>query len=588
MQIQTYNYGIIGNGRISALVSNKGSIDWCCFPRFDEQSVFAKILDDEKGGSFAIEPAEPEKYKITQSYIKNTNILCTVFSSAADEFEVIDYIPCYPKVEFLYKPIQIHRIIRVKHGFPAVKVTFDPRFNYGQNKVITRHFSSYIRVVDTETGEESFLYTNVPKDYIINQRVFSIQPDSYFLFSYEKQPDSLSHFDIEKDFGLTKKYWQDWVRACNIPDQYQKEVIRSALTLKLMIYQETGAIVAAPTTSLPEIAGRDRNWDYRYCWLRDAYFTINALTKLSCIPEAEKFIDYIKSTLVGNLEYIRPIYTIDGGIVPEEVSIDLKGHLDSRPVRVGNSATTHYQDDVYGEVILSLFPLFFDERFVREDLDDLWNLVKNIVEIAIKRFNEKDQGIWEFRGESKHYTFSKIMIWAAVDRGYQIAQKLRKKEEAYSWNKYRRSMKEEILNNAWSNELESFTQSYEKKFLDASNLLIPILGLVDGKDPRTRKMINATKDKLKKGGFVFRYINEDDFGYPETAFLICSFWLVDALIVSGQKDEARKYFEELLKYSNHLGLFSEDIHPETNRLLGNFPQAYSHVAIINSAILLAT
>ncbi len=584
--MQTYNYGIIGNGRICALVSKDASIDWCCFPRFDEGSIFAKILDTEKGGCFAISPTDPEKYTIEQSYVKNTNILITTFSSNSDVFQVIDYIPAYQKIDFLYKPIQIHRLVKVIKGYPRVKIVFDPRFNYGQSKVSIRHYSGYIKAVDLETGEEAYLHTNVPKEYILKQRDFPIKPDSYFVLAYEKQPDSLSIYDVEKDFNLTKKYWQDWVQSCNIPQRYQKEVIRSALVLKLLIYEETGAIIAAPTTSLPEIAGRERNWDYRYCWLRDAYFAINALSRISRIKEAEKFIDYIKSTLIGNLEYIRPIYTIDGGIVPEEVNINLQGHLNSQPVRVGNSATTHYQDDVYGEVILSLFPLFFDERFVREDLEDLWNLVKLIVEIAIRRFREKDQGIWEFRGEAKHYTFSKVMIWAAVDRGYQIAHKLKKKEEAYKWNKIRKGIKEEILKNAWSDDLQSFTQSYEKKHLDASNLLIPILGLIDGKDQRNRQMIKATTEQLKKGGFVFRYVNDDDFGCPETAFLICSFWLVDALVLAGQKDEARKYFEELLKCRNHLGLLSEDIHPESNQLLGNFPQAYSHVAIITSALLL--
>jgi len=291
--------------------------------------------------------------------------------------------------------------------------------------------------------------------------------------------------------------------------------------------------------------------------------------------------------LIGNLEYIRPIYTIDGGIVPEEEIIDFNGYLNSKPVRIGNNATNHFQDDVYGEVVLSLFPLFFDERFVRDDLDDIWELIKLVIEIAIKRFKEKDQGIWEFRGESKHYTFSKLMIWAALDRGHKIAVKLRKRDEAKQWKAIKQAMKKEILENAWNDKLGSFTQSYEKKYLDASNLLIPVLGLIDGKDPRVRKMTDAAEKQLKQGDFVFRYINEDDFGKPETAFLICSFWLVDALALSGHKDEARKYFEKLLKCSNHLGLFSEDVHPESGQLLGNFPQAYSHVAVINSALLLS-
>jgi len=584
---KTYNYGIIGNGRICALVSQDASIDWCCFPRFDEQSIFAKILDSKKGGYFSIKPADLENYQVSQEYIINTNILCTKFSSQENEFEVIDYIPCYKQTESLYKPVHIHRIIKIKKGNPSIQVIFDPKFNYAQNKTILQYFSSYIRAKDTIEEEKVYLYTNVAKDYIIAQKNFVVSSDSYFILSYDKQITVANQFDIEREYQLTKKYWQDWVQSCHIPQKYQKEVIRSALALKLLIYEETGAILAAATTSLPEIVGKERNWDYRYCWLRDAYFVVNALTKISCINEAERFIDYIKNTLIGNLEYIRPIYTLDGHVVPEEKFVNLSGYKDSLPVRVGNSATTHYQDDVYGEVILSIFPLFFDERYVRKDLAQLWELVKITVEIAIYRFDKKDQGIWEFRGEAKHYTFSKLLIWAAVDRGYKIAKKLQHKKEAEHWNKKRQEIKEVILDKAWSEEIKSFTQSYENKYLDASNLLIPVIGLMSGKEQKVRDTIARTQEELKKEDFVFRYINEDDFGFPETAFLICSFWLVDALILSGKKEEAKKYFEKLLQYSNHLGLFSEDIHPKTNQLLGNFPQAYSHVAVINSAVLLS-
>jgi GH15 family glucan-1,4-alpha-glucosidase len=581
-----YDYGIIGNCRVTALISKHGSIDWFCVPRFDGQSVFAKILDENKGGFFSLQPSDLSKYDVKQTYLKNTNILSTYFKSDEDEFEILDYMPCYQDGEQLCNPIQIQRIVRVHSGYPLVKVIFSPALNFGRSKTQLRHLSNCIKAFDKDSGEELFLYTNVPRDYILNAREFRLSHNSIFVLSYDSF-DKFEPLEVEKDFRLTRRYWQNWVQSCNLPEKYQQEVIRSALTLKLMFYDETGAVIAAPTTSLPEIVGKDRNWDYRYCWLRDAFFVVNALTKLSKIQEAERFIDYIKNTLVGELEYVRPIYNIDGGLVPMEEIVELDGFMNSTPVRIGNNATNHYQDDVYGEVVLSMFPLFFDERYLRNDTESLWKLVKGVVETAIVRFNEKDQGIWEFRGESKHYTFSKLMIWAALDRGYKIAIKLKKRDEAKRWKTLKDSFKDTILKQAWSEDLQAFTQSYEKKFLDASNLLFPVIGLVDGKDNRMKNTINAVQKQLMENNFVFRYKNEDDFGSPESAFLICSFWLVDALVLAGRKDEARKYFETLLQYSNHLGLFAEDINPTTKQLLGNFPQAYSHVAVINSAVLLS-
>ncbi|MDX1918017.1 MAG: glycoside hydrolase family 15 protein [Candidatus Caenarcaniphilales bacterium] len=597
-KFRSYPYGLIGNCRLCALVSDEGSIDWLCVPRFDGPSVFARILDKEKGGFFSIAPVDRDQYTTSQQYIKNTNILITRFESNQSGFEILDYLPCYQKGDQLQKPLQLHRIVRVLKGTPLLRVIFNPSFRYGQSGSQIRVFSDCIYAHDGHRDDELYLYTNIPKDYILNcstgidrvcipSRGFTLHGSHYFILSCEPLNHLPQQLDIEREFHATKYYWQRWVQSCNIPAEYQKEVIRSALALKLMIYDDTGAVIASPTTSLPEVIGKERNWDYRYCWLRDAYFAINALTNLSRISEAEKFIDYIKSTLAGNLSYIRPIYCIDGNEVPEEQSVDLAGYEDSKPVRVGNSATFHHQDDVYGEVILSLYPLFFDERFVRGDLYEIWESVKKVVEIALIRFDQTDQGIWEFRGEAKHYTFSKLLLWVAADRGARIALKMHAKDEARRWRKAADRMKETILEKCWSDELKSFTQSYERRFHDASNLLIAHFGLIPPTDQRIRMMVDSTKESLCRGDYVYRYVNQDDFGEPESAFLICSFWLVDLMAVSGRRKEAREYFEKLLRASNHLGLFAEDIDPKNGRLLGNFPQGYSHVAVINSALLLA-
>jgi alpha,alpha-trehalase len=377
------------------------------------------------------------------------------------------------------------------------------------------------------------------------------------------------------------------VKHCYLPNDYQQEIIRSALTLKQLIFERTGALVAAPTTSLPETIGANRNWDYRFCWIRDSYFMVNALLKLSKFEETEAYISYLKRIIKGSPDYLKPLYTIDGNAVaPVENFSHLSGFANSQPVRIGNDATYHHQTDAYGEAILSIYPLFKDERVVRCDTEELWQVIESLVNLAIEKFPEKDNGIWEIGGESRHYTFSKLFCWVALDRGCDIAYSLGELKTYRRWNTKRRLMKQEILTNAWSEEIQAFSQYYGGTELDASTLLMSGLGIIDPRDPRMVSTVEQTDKQLKRQGFVYRYTHGDEFGQPDNAFLLCSFWLIDALILMGQKKRARKYFEEILQYSNHLGLFSEHLEPTTKGLTGNFPQGYTHVAIINTAMLL--
>jgi alpha,alpha-trehalase len=585
---QSLNYGMIGNGRMSALVSSDGSIDWSCMPYFDSPSVFAAILDTEKGGRFALEPQGI--YGTEQQYLKNTVILETRFFSRQGGFNLIDYVPRYARIDDEYAPIEIHRLIEVTKGEPQVIIRYEPRFNYAQGET---ELSIEDNVIVASQGEEKlYLYSNIDAHAILKGDVLSLPQGTYFVLSYQTPLESVNYNNTLDTFRRTTRYWRTWTKHCYLPPDFQNEIIRSALTLKMLVYEETGAVIAAPTTSIPEIFEGNRNWDYRYCWLRDSFFIVNALMKISHFEELEGFINYIKMILgekitqEKGLEYLRPLYNINGKTVPEETQLDhLSGFNNSRPIRIGNNATTHFQNDIYGELVQSLHPMFFDQRIVREDMEQLWIMIGQLVELAIEKFAEEDNGIWEFRNTRRHYTFSKLMCWVAVDRGIRIARHL-SKPEVKRWNRIRNWMRIDILNNAWNPQIQAFTQSYGSIHLDASTLLMPTFGFISAQDPRMKSTITQSEQRLMKNGFVFRYTNPDDFGAPQNAFIICTFWLIDALVLAGEGKKAMIYFENVLRFSNHLGLFSEDIETKTGALTGNFPQGYTHVAIINTAMKL--
>ena len=581
------NYGLIGNCQISALVSWNGSIDWLCLPRLDAPSVFARILDAERGGHFAIASEHP--CKISQRYLPNTNVLETHFESEDFAFKLVDFIPRYQHKDHLHRPIELHRHVVPLRGSPGILVDFDPRLNYAQETPRLGRQENCIRV-DGE-HERLFLQTNLSIETILAKGIHLLQKPAYFVLSYDYPLDH--DFKSYTQFALrsTLHYWHTWARHCAIPPQYQKEVLRSALALKLHLFEDTGATIAATTTSVPEIHGSERCWDYRYCWIRDSYFVIDVFSGLAHFEEMEKFILFLKSICRNGIEHLQPLYSILGESRLEEIQLThLRGAADSGIVRVGNQAYTHKQYDIYGEFILSLYPLFFDQRLKYDDSFDTseeWGLVQKLVAAAIESFDKTDSGIWEFRNEFRHHTFSKLMIWVALDRGAKIAEVMHEPQIAGHWRETAAAMRTEILLRAWNEELQMFAMSYEGGDADASVLLMPILGLIDAHDPRFVATVKTYQQKLMKNGHVFRYVARDDFGLPECAFNFCTFWMIHALYLTGEEDKARSLFENMLRSGNHLGLFSEDTQPSTGKMYGNFPQTYTHVGIIQTAKLLS-
>ncbi|APB32379.1 Glycoside hydrolase [Gloeomargarita lithophora Alchichica-D10] len=582
------DYGLIGNGRVCALISPVGGIDYLCMPTFESAFVFDRLLDVECGSYFGIEPVSPELYTIHQTYEKNSNVLLTVFASTFASFVIHDFMPRWEVWDGnrSYTPPELYRYIEVRFGEPEIIIHYHPKAGY-QPELAPCLMVNETTIESPHQDNSLFLVTNISPVQIIGKEPICLKGDVFLSLSYYQPTHDYVITAIKEKLIRTNHYWQRWVKHCYLPDEYQTQIIRSALTLKQMIYEPTGAIIAAPTTSLPEIIGGIRNWDYRYCWIRDSFFTVNALLKLSKFEETENFVAYLSKIVLAHPGYLKPLYTIEGHDVPTVNHLDyLAGFHGSQPVRIGNDATLHHQTDVYGEALLSMYPVFVDERVVCPNCDLLWTCVEQLVDLAIQKFPEKDNGIWEIGDRPDHYTFSKLMCWVAVDRGCKIAYKLKRQTPYRKWNQKRKLMREMILGSAWNDDRQAFTQAYGKNDLDASTLLMPILGIIEPKDPRMLATIKRSEEELMIDGLMFRYTNHDELGLPENAFTICTFWLIDALTLSGQKRKARQHFEHLLSFGNPLGLFSEDINQKTGELTGNFPQAYTHVAIINSAMLL--
>ena len=583
MVIDNLNYGIIGNGASGALISKDGSVDWLCLPHFASPSVFAKILDSN-AGSLGIEVQEDVSIK--QSYLENTNILKTHFETDEWAFEILDFMPRYQKVTgSYYYPPELTRIIKPLRGTPEFVVEYNPRLEYSKDETITHNKGTYlISILENEEQYDAlYLYANIPFGSIINRETITLSSTVFITISYNEK---LDHTDLEKawyDFDLTKAYWLNWVQRTKEFSYYNKEIRRSALTLKLLSYDKTGAIIAALTTSLPETIGEVRNWDYRFCWIRDSSMVIKILSQLGHRKIVRRFIDYIIDLIPEKDEKLQIMYGIHSEqILTEETLEHLSGYHNSKPVRIGNDAYHQKQNDIYGILMDAIYVELeqFSNDFERKE--ELWEVVKNIVWIVSHNWEKPDKGIWEFRGEDKHFTFSKVLCWVALDRAIKIAQLLNKNKP--KWYKVRDQIKEQIEEKAWNDEVHAYTQYYGSTALDASVLLMEQYGFIDPNDPRFVATVKSTERELLKDGLMYRYKNEDDFGEPSSSFTICTFWFIRSLIKIGEVEQAKKYFNQLLTYSNHLGLFSEDIDFKTKRLLGNFPQAYSHLALIDTAI----
>ncbi len=580
------DYGIIGNCQSAALISKIGSLEWCCLPNFDSASAFAKILDQNKGGSFDV--IVSEDYKISQKYIRNTNILSTKWDNGTDAFEFIDFMPRYQEEDKSYfTPSEVVRYVNYIKGTPKFKVNYNPKLNYAKGQTSSEIKSDYIRSkYVADTYDSLFLYSSFDYETILNgEEITLTNNNGYFLISYHEklltQSINREYLKLER----TKVYWMNWSEKTTQYKYYNNEILRSALVLKLLSYEQSGAVLAAATTSLPETIGEVRNWDYRFCWIRDASMVIKVISGLGHSKVAKRFLEFILSVIPIKDEKIQIMYGINGQKkLTEEILDHLEGYKGSSPVRIGNAAYEQKQNDIYGILMDVIYQQFMQFNNNLNNSEELWTLSKSIVTIVKDNWEKPDKGIWEFRTEERHFTFSKLLCWVAVDRAIKIAQLLGKEVDNTKWINLRDDIRSDIYNNAWNNEIKAYTQSYGSEDLDASTLLMETYGFIEAKDPRFVSTVQATEKELCNDGLMYRYKNKDDFGLPSSSFTICTFWMINSLYKIGERKKAKAYFDQLLSYSNHLGLFSEDIHFESKRLLGNFPQAYSHLALIETAI----
>ncbi len=586
--MENLNYGIIGNCKSAALVSEKGSIDWLCLPKFDAPSVFAKLLDTEKGGSMSI---EPEKLlSIGQEYIDRTNLLCTRFICEDGVFEVIDFMPRYKNDDgSYYSPPDVVRVFNRISGAPTFKITYDPKLEYALHTTFLSKEKKYVKAVTKKGPYDSlYMYSDFDYDDIINKETIILTQSRFLLVSYNQKILKQDIHRVKLKMERTKVYWLNWSERTTRFSKYNEEIVRSALTLKLLSYEKTGAVLAALTTSLPETIGEVRNWDYRFCWIRDGSMVVKILNLIGHNTVAQNYLRFIVDILPEKDEKMQIMYGISGEKRLSEYELPhLDGYGNSKPVRVGNAAYKQKQNDIYGILMDAIYQHFSINSHSLGYSEDLWTVVRNVVKMVESNWKKPDKGIWEIRNESKHFTFSKVLCWVAIDRAQKIAALLKQDDYTKKWKKLEDKIKADIELNAWSEAKQSYTQAYGTDDLDASVLLMESYGFVSSKDERFKSTVYAIQKELEYNGLMYRYINQDDFGLPKSAFTICAFWLVNALYKIGEKEQAKKRFEELLTYNNHLGLFSEDLDFETKQQLGNFPQAYSHLALIETAITIS-
>lgn len=585
--MQPLNYGVIGNCSTAALVSDKGSIDWLCFPEFDSASVFASLLDKEKGGHFGF--LVPKDYQTSQEYVPHTNILTTHFISQEGAFDVVDFMPLYTldTKGAYYRPSEIYRYIRWISGKPRFQVDYMPAPDYARGKTIFNTTSEYIETYSSSNSKDrQYLYSSLSLKQILQHEEIVLSQDEFFLLSYNEK---VIPIDIEREkleYCRTLVYWLNWTNHTKKFMLYNDVIERSLLTLKMMTYRN-GAVLAALTTSLPETIGEVRNWDYRFCWLRDASMSIETLFKVGHPNAARQFMRFIQNCFIATHEY-QIMYGIHGERCLKESTLDhLSGYKESKPVRIGNDAYHQIQNDSYGYLMDLIYQYYCLMPDKLDEVEDLWEVVKGIALNVMENWRLPDKGIWEIRGEGQHFVSSKVMCWVALNRSAKIALLLQKYAYHEKWKDEANRIKEDVMKKGWNEELQSFTQSYENPYLDSSLLLMEAYGFIEPDDIRYHKTVKAIKKNLLYKGLMYRYNSKDDFGLPSSAFTICVFWLIRALFVIGEKDEARCLFDEVLGYANHLGLFSEDLNFETKEQLGNFPQAYSHLALVNTAMLFA-
>ncbi len=581
----------IGNCQVSGLIDEHAGLVWGCIPRVDGDPAFCALLNGEASDAGVWRFELADQVSASQDYVRNTPILVTRLVSAdGSAVDVYDFCPRFEGAGRMYRPVAFARVVRPVAGTPRLKVTLCPMRDYGAGFAETTHGTNHIRYLTS--GQNLRLSTDAPVGYILEQRTYRVESDQHFFLGPDEPFSGNIRSEVRRMEAQTKKYWQLWVRGLATPLEWQDEVIRCAITLKLCQHEETGAIVAALTTSIPEAPHSQRNWDYRYCWIRDSYFTVQALNRLGALDVLEKYLGYLRN-LIDACQggQIQPLYSVMGEAELIETSATaLEGYRGMGPVRVGNAAYKQVQYDCYGQMVLPTAQGFFDKRFLRIADEHDFTKLEEVGEVAWAMHDQPDAGLWEFRTRKEVHTYSAVMNWAACDRLANVAQHLGKDERAAFWQGRADTIRATIETKAWKENGTHdghYGASFESDYLDASLLQLLELRFVEPDDPRFLSTFEHIEKALRRGEHMLRYAAEDDFGTPETAFNICTFWLIEALALLDRKEEARTLFESMLSHRSKSGLLSEDMDFETGELWGNFPQTYSLVGIINCAGLLS-
>lgn len=595
--MSSLDLAVIGNCMIAALVDRRAQIVWSCFPRFDADPVFSALLDSPEGhsdaeqrGVFAID--QVGMVSCEQSYLQNTAVLVSrMTDSFGNILEITDFAPRFTHYDRTFRPPMLIRRVAPVKGRPRIRVRLRPHFEWGSLQPTLTRGSNHMRFVGPNHSLR--LTTDAPISYVYEERPFVVDRPMSFFFGEDEPLRSETDRTSREFLDRTADSWRDWVRSLSIPFDWQEAVIRAAITLKLCNFEETGAIVAALTTSVPEAPNTQRNWDYRYCWLRDAYFVIQALNRLGTTKTMEEYLTYITNIAddaeaISELKDMPPLFGITRfPDLEEREAAALAGYRGMGPVRIGNAAYTQIQNDAYGSIVLASTHAFLDKRLIRTGNRALFAHLERLGERAVEVFDQPDAGPWELRTKAAVHTFPSVMCWAACDRLAKIALAMERKDRAAYWRGHADRMHAVIDARAFNAGKGIFVSSFDGEHLDATLLLLAELNFVKADDSRFIATVDAVGQALRRGDLLMRYDVEDDFGLMHTAFMICGFWYVDALNAIGRKEEARDLFERILSLRNSFGLFSEDADFTTGELWGNFPQTYSMVGLINSAVRLS-
>lgn len=580
MARQTYQTGIIGNCSYIAHINKNSNIEWLCWPRFDSSFIFGGLLDEQFGGEFSIKP--PDEFTTNQYYLENTNVLCTEITSSSGTYRITDCAPRFVQYERNFKPLMLIRKVEALEGLPRIRVNCRPMADYGKCALKANVGSNHLEF--TGCDDKVRLTTNIPISYLNEDEYFILNETKYLVLTFGQPLEAPLISTAERFMNETIEYWRHWIKQSAIASFYQPFVIRSALTLKIHQFEDTGAIIAASTTSLPESDGSGRNWDYRYCWLRDTYYVLTALNHICHFEEMERYFHYVTDISFTEVDRYQPLYGITGKkMLTEEILDHLEGFKGNKPVRVGNQAYEHIQNDIYGQVLISLLPLYTDHRFIFKERQDSARWIHTVLKKIESTIDEKDAGIWEFRNMANVHCYTNLFQWA----GASAAEKMARVINDEKLLQRAILMKEKAaahIESCYDEERKVYTNAKGSPHLDASTLQLIMMNYLDPNSQRAKDHLIGLEKELKTpNGLFYRYLHSDDFGKPKTTFLICAFWYVEALACVGRIDEAVKEFENLLEYSNHLLLFSEDVDESTGDQWGNFPQAYSHVGLMNAA-----